>query len=91
MKPSHASVYFSDIDDYVSVDYYFYPASRGRRERSGLQIEPDEDASIELVSVKDAEGVELALTDEQDASIIERLIASMEDEDDEDGYDRDDF
>ena len=37
----------------LSVDYTYYPPSRGAREHgTGLQLEPDEDASVDIDDVK---------------------------------------
>ena len=43
----------------VTVEYLYTPAIRGKRERYGVQLEPDEPANIEIESVKDTHGEEL--------------------------------
>jgi hypothetical protein len=60
-----------DIDTEVDVDFTFHPAYRGRRDSlcgkrgAGPPLEPDEDASFEINSVKDAEGYEYELTESE--------------------------
>jgi hypothetical protein len=34
------------------VDFDYWPASKGRREKGGLQIEPDEPAGIEITDIR---------------------------------------
>ena len=60
-----------DIDTEVEVDFTFYPACRGRRDSlcgkrgAGPPLEPDEPASLEINSVRDADGYEYELTDSE--------------------------
>lgn len=44
------------------VTYSATRAARGARDRYGAQLEPDEEASVEIVSVVDEKGVEVTLT-----------------------------
>lgn len=77
----------------VTVTYTYYPASRGARERgTGLQLEPDEDASIDIESVKDSTGKEIDVSD-SDLEQLEREISAAsayDDDGDDDDYKRDD-
>ena len=67
-----------DIDTEVDVDFTYHPAYRGRRDSiggkrgAGPPLEPDEDASIEINSVKDAEGYEYELTESEIQEICEK-------------------
>lgn len=56
-SPFNERIAFGDGE--VNVAFWFYPASRGLRERSGLQLEPDEPASIEIAAIKDLQGNEI--------------------------------
>ena len=51
----------------IEVEYDFNPASRGGRERgTGLQLEPDTDASVDVLSATDIRtGAEIKLTPEE--------------------------
>ena len=47
----------------ITGEYDYYPEERGSRERgTGLQIEPDEPATVEITSVKDNTGNEVELS-----------------------------
>lgn len=61
-------------EDEIEVEFYFYPASRGLRERSGLQLEPDEPASIEIESITDLEGYSIEVDKNQEQEIIAQLF-----------------
>jgi hypothetical protein len=70
----------------VTVTYTYYPASRGARERgTGAPLEPDEDASIEIESVKDSTGKEINLSDSDleqlQNDIFDRVADSYNDQD----------
>lgn len=60
-----------EIEIPVDVDFTFHPAYRGRRDSlcgkrgAGPPLEPDEDASFEINSVKDFEGNDYELTDSE--------------------------
>jgi len=41
----------NDVVSVITAKYDYYPACKGLRERSGLQIEPDEPAYVDIVSV----------------------------------------
>lgn len=59
------------IDDReLIVTYEAYPPSRGKRDRYGVPLEPDEDAAIEIESVTDEGGAEV----DTDLDEIERQI-----------------
>ena len=70
----------------VTVTYTYYPASRGARERgTGAPLEPDEDESIEIESVKDSTGKEIDLSDSDleqlQNDIFDRVADSYNDQD----------
>ncbi len=65
------------IDGY-EVTFDFFPAERGRRERSGLQLEPDWDASIEIISIQAEQGSEILLTEDENDAIVEQLFELLE-------------
>ena len=65
------------VDDYKIV-FDYIPAERGTRQRDGLPLEPDCEADIELLSVKDNNGKEVKLTEQQVEGIVERLLDLME-------------
>lgn len=48
----------------IEVDYDFYGASRGARDRYGAPLEPDEDATVEITEVRDSNGNKLELCNE---------------------------
>lgn len=77
----------------LSVDYTYYPASRGAREKgSGVQLEPDEPASVDVDDVKleyqeeEADGGLFALADlgdlldGQEDEIEAKLLEELSDE-----------
>jgi hypothetical protein len=73
-----------DVD--VTVTYTYYPSSRGARERgTGLQLEPDEEATIDIESVKDSTGKEIDLSDSDleqlQNDIFDRVADSYNDQD----------
>lgn len=48
---THRIVHYMGVD--ISVDYGYYPPSIGARERgSGVQLEPDEPAMVEVYEIK---------------------------------------
>ena len=73
-----------DIDIPVDVDFTFYPACRGRRDsiagvrNAGPPLEPDEDASFEINSVKDFEGNDYELTESEIDEIAEEYYDMRE-------------
>ena len=63
----------------VSVDYY--PASKGRREHgSGVQLEPDEPASIEICSVSIVYVGKDGNSKSQVIELPEEILQELEDE-----------
>ena len=48
-KPSTTNIVFLGRD--ITVDFHYYPATRGYRNSYGAPEEPDEDASVELERV----------------------------------------
>lgn len=83
----------TDEEIEVTVEYDYHKASRGARERgTGLQLEPDEPASIEIYSVKDANGKEYELSRSEYERIENAIIDDINDraaDYDYDPYDRD--
>ena len=50
----------SDDETQVAVRFRYIPFSRGSREKSsGIQLEPDESANVEILSVKTEKGEEI--------------------------------
>lgn len=71
----------------VTVRYTAYAASRGAREReTGVPLEPDEPASIEIQSVKDSTGKEIDVSD-SDLEQLESEISAADAYDEPDQYD----
>jgi len=75
----------SDVD--LTVTYTASPASRGARERgTGLQLEPDEEATIDIESVKDSTGKEIDVSDSElkqlEKEISDAISDAMSDADD---------
>lgn len=67
----------------VTVTYTAYPASRGARERgTGLQLEPDEESSIEIESVKDSTGKEIDVSDSDLKQLESEISDTIRDADD---------
>lgn len=54
MKKLTQSIVYLGV--YLEVDFFYYPACRGHRDKYGAPEEPDEDASIELDTVKTESG-----------------------------------
>jgi hypothetical protein len=77
----------------VNVKYEYTPAERGRRDKKfGVQMEPDFPASVEIHSVKDAEGKEYELSAEEHDRITDEIISDRAErfigiDADEDGFD----
>jgi len=70
-----------DVD--ITVTYTAYPASRGARERgTGLQLEPDEEATIDIESVKDSTGKEIDVSDSELKQLEKEISDAMSDADD---------
>ena len=73
-----------DVDVDVDVDFTFHSAYRGRRDSlggkrgAGPPLEPDEDASFEINSVKDAEGNDYELTDSEIDEIADEYHGERE-------------
>jgi len=75
----------SDVD--LTVTYTASPASRRARERgTGLQLEPDEEATIDIESVKDSTGKEIDVSDSElkqlEKEISDAISDAMSDADD---------
>ena len=70
-------------DAELEVQYKFYPARRGARDSfmgkrgSGPQLEPDEPADVDILSIK-FNGEEVELTDECYDTLQEKIIQSIE-------------
>lgn len=75
---SERTPYRTRIDLEVDIDFEIYPATRGKRDTDGQQIEPDLPSQIEITGVystSDA-GQEVNLI----GSLPEALIIDLEDE-----------
>jgi len=71
-----------DLDVDLTVTYTAYPASRGERERgTGLQLEPDEEAMIDIESVKDSTGQDVVLSDSELKQLEKEISDAMSDAD----------
>lgn len=82
----------TDADIEVTVEYDYHKAARGSRERgSGLQLEPDEPAHIEINSVKDVNGKEYKLTKDQRRQLEDEIIADINDRANDRDYEHDDY
>lgn len=55
----------------VTVTFSTLRPSRGRRDSLGVPQEPDDEADVEIESIKDAAGNELVLTEEESQEIAE--------------------
>lgn len=79
-------------DEYVEVEveYNTYPSYRGARDRFGVQLEPDEDGGVEIVSVINLE-TKTEIEDVDDRYIKDKIIEILsEDCEDYDDYDYED-
>lgn len=71
----------SDIDIDIEVEYVVRPGCRGRRDSlcgvagAGPALEPDEPATVEIISAKDAKGNEVSLSAREEDDI---RIAALE-------------
>ena len=57
-----------DVDYFtleVKIEYSYYPFCPGAYEHKGPQLEPDTPAEVEITSVKDMNGVDLELNEDQ--------------------------
>lgn len=61
------------------VSYRHTKASRGARDRYGAQLEPDEEASVEVLGVTDERGREVELTPLEMNCAEERCYEAIED------------
>ena len=70
----------------LSVEYDYYPPSKGAREKgSGVQLEPDEDALVELTSVQ-LNGMDMYdLLIDQQQEIEDTIYEQLLPEDEPDG------
>ena len=57
------------IEIQITVEFDYFPPSRGHRDRYGAPEEPDVPAEVEITSVKDVNGVELQLDESRLDSI----------------------
>jgi hypothetical protein len=74
----------------VTVEYEYTPAERGSRERgTGLQLEPDYEATVEISAVYDETGKEYDLTDRQQRQIEDAIFDDLQGRADD--YDIDDY
>lgn len=68
-----------DEEDFVInpvVDYYYTPGTLGRRERgSGLALEPDEEGSVEIISIT-LDGEPLILSAEEFSGLEQEIWES---------------
>jgi len=78
VEQKHRTVYFRGVP--IEVDYDYYPASKGARERgSGVQLEPDEPACVELTALSIG-GVDIdGLLEEHIDAINELCLDGAED------------
>lgn len=77
-----STITFDDDDGYtreVEVDYDIYPASRGYRNSMGVPEEPDEDESLEIDSIREAEE-EIEVSDAEMARIEKAIWDSLDDD-----------
>ena len=64
---------------HIRVEYVYYPFCPGACERRGLQIDPDSPAEIEITSIKDSNGVELGLSDDEREVVESRCFQDVAD------------
>ncbi len=58
----------------IKVEWKFWPGMRGKRDKYGLQLEPDDDAEFEILKVTDRFGAEIDLTDSEEVAIVNELV-----------------
>jgi hypothetical protein len=62
----------------VTVEFNYSPAQRGAREHgTGVPLEPDYEEEIEIISVKNNDGVEVKLHATEDDELIEACVQSI--------------
>jgi len=82
----------TDEEIAVTVQYEYTPAERGSRERgTGLQLEPDYPASVEIYSVVDDQGTEYELSKSELERIENEIFDMIKDRADDYDYDRYDY
>lgn len=68
------TVYREENDKEIEVKLWVEiegsPASRGARDSYGVPLEPDDEASLEILGAYTADGKEFVLTDEETQSIL---------------------
>lgn len=67
----------NDEEVEVTVEYAYYEACRGSRE-NGMQMEPDEPAYIEILSVTDENGDEFELSENDTEAVLELGVNGAE-------------
>jgi hypothetical protein len=69
----------------VIVDYHYTKATRGARDTiggvrgAGPPLEPDEPETVEIVSVKTADGSEYEITEEEEGRLAEEAFDDLRD------------
>lgn len=75
MKRQGGSIqYWHEVDDqpgvYLTIEYAYWPATKGHCDRYGVPEEPDDGPEVEITSIKDEAGNEVELPE----SVIEQLL-----------------
>lgn len=74
--------YWHEVDEqpgiYLTVEYAYWPATKGHCDRYGVPEEPDDDEEIEITSVKDDNGNEVELPDEVISQLMDDCLADVE-------------
>ena len=71
-------VALQEID--IEVEYSHYSACRGARDRYGAQLEPDDAEGLEIESVLDTRGCEVALTERENSLAESAAIEQVADD-----------
>jgi hypothetical protein len=64
---------FNEFDKEITLVGEYYPGCKGRRDSDGLQIEPDDDSDVDLISATDGDGNLLELTRAEERDAIDAL------------------
>jgi len=79
-----ATIERDDVEIKLDIEYTYYKGCRGARDSlcgkagAGPQLEPDDEPEIEILSVKDENGLEFELTKQEDEEIEQKLWGELE-------------
>jgi len=77
-KSTHETeIEIAGVEYPAEVDFVYYPGYKGARERGGLQLEPDEQESVEILAIRVHDGgeyVALPSLEEVEAEMAHEIL-----------------